>query len=164
MIMKMQIVDKNDDIITCKHPGEVLASDIYRVSVLWVTNPNGDILVARRGLDKKHDPGKWEPAVAGTLEEGETYETNILKEAREEIGISITQNDIRVGPKLFLGKDWIFFCQIFFYQTDQKEFTIQKEEVMEVKWFTREELLQLLKEQSDIFVQNFDIIANVLLK
>lgn len=43
--------------------------------------------MARRAYTKKHDPWKWVPAVAGTIEEGETYEADMIKEAEEELGL-----------------------------------------------------------------------------
>lgn len=83
------IVNENDEIIGHKLREEVdPKNDIYRVSALWVTNSAGDVLIAQRKLTKKHAPGKWEPAVAGTVEKGETDESNIYKEAQEEIGLS----------------------------------------------------------------------------
>ena len=42
----------------------------YRVSALWVTDSKGRILLAQRVLTKRHNPGKWGRAVAGTVEEG----------------------------------------------------------------------------------------------
>jgi predicted kinase len=91
------IVNDQDQIIGHKEPGTLLKEDIYRVSSLWVTNSKGDILLAQRKFTQKLDPGKWGPAVAGTVDEGETYESNIIKEAEEEIGLK----DMRpaLGPK-----------------------------------------------------------------
>ena len=57
------------------------------MSSLWVMNSKGEVLLAQRVFDKKHDPGKWGPAVAGTVEKGEDYDSNMLKEAGEEVGL-----------------------------------------------------------------------------
>lgn len=45
------------------------SKDIFRTASLWITNSNGDILLAQRKFDKKVDPGKWAEAVVGTVEE-----------------------------------------------------------------------------------------------
>lgn len=84
---KIIIVDENDEIIKHKERGTLNQSDIYRVSALWIQNSKGEILLAQRSFNKKNHPGKWGPAVAGTNDEGETYESNIVKEAEEEIGL-----------------------------------------------------------------------------
>jgi isopentenyldiphosphate isomerase len=81
------IVNDQDEIIGYKERGTVQLEDIYRVSALWVTNSQGDILLAQRSFNKKHHPGGWGPAVAGTVDEDESYEENIIKEATEEVGL-----------------------------------------------------------------------------
>lgn len=81
-MMKIQIVDENDKFVSNKERSEVdYKSDIYRVSALWLTNSKGQTLLAKRAMVKDKDPGKWGPAVAGTIDEGETYDENIYKEA-----------------------------------------------------------------------------------
>ena len=91
------VVDVNNKVIGAKFWCDMTDDDFYRVSSLWVVIPNGakyDVLIAQRKLTKKKNPGKWGPSVAGTIEEGETYEENIIKEAREEIGLT----DIKIAP------------------------------------------------------------------
>ncbi|GAF94063.1 unnamed protein product, partial [marine sediment metagenome] len=80
---KIIIVDDNDKIIGYKERDTLKREDIYRVSALWITNSHGEILLARRHHTKSHRPRKWGPAVAGTVDAGETYEDNIIKEAEE---------------------------------------------------------------------------------
>jgi len=88
MPVKIIIVDENDNPIGLKERGTLdYDKDIYRVSALWITNSKGQILIARRALTKKQNPGKWGPGVAGTIDEGETYDSNIIKEAKEELGL-----------------------------------------------------------------------------
>ena len=151
--MKIPIVDKDDNVIEYRERSAVDANSIYRVSALWVTDTDGRILLARRALNKSHDPGKWGPAVAGTVEEGETYESNIIKEAVEEIGLK----DIKptVGNKKLKKGKWVYFAQEFLltlpYGFD--DFKIDTNEVEEVKWFSVEELKVELKQNPDNFLK-----------
>jgi len=92
--MRIPIVNEQDEIIKNIDVSERQKGDIGRVFALWVTNEKGEILLAQRSFDKLRDPGKWGPAVAGTVEEGETYEENIIKEAEEEIGL------VGITPKI----------------------------------------------------------------
>lgn len=111
---KIVIVDDKDNIICYKNRSEVRQEDIYRVSALWIINTKGEILLAKRALTKAHDPGKWGPAVAGTVEEGETYKTNIIKEAEEELGLKLIDLDLVEGPKKrHYGKHNFFHNYIF---------------------------------------------------
>lgn len=150
---RIQIVDENDCEIGFKKRSEVEQSDIYRVSALWLTNSKGEMLLAQRSLLKKHGPGKWGPAVAGTVDEGETYEINILKEAEEEIGLILSSEEIRVGPKVKIQGNHLHFCQWYYAKSDKNidEFVLQEDEVMDARWVSPEELKQLTEENPEMF-------------
>ena len=57
------------------HAPIAISSDNASVATPFIENP-----IFLRSFTKSHDPGKWGPAVAGTVEEGETY--NFLKEGQ----------------------------------------------------------------------------------
>ena len=50
--------------------------------------------------------------MSGLLEEGETYESNIIKEAKSEIGLTLTK--FTLGPKMRESDRHEFFAQYFF--------------------------------------------------
>lgn len=139
---KIAIVDEKDNIVGYKERLNRNPKDIYRVSCLWITNSQNEILLAQRKLTKKHNPGCWGPAVAGTVEEGESYEENIYKEAKEELGI----DKMKFTPDLkFRSKSFYpFFCQVYKVKLDRKinEFQIAQDEVEQIQWFSRDFLLQ----------------------
>jgi isopentenyl-diphosphate delta-isomerase len=151
--MKIPIVDENDNIIDYIERDDRDVNSIYRVSYLWVTDTDGKILLARRAFNKKHDPGKWGPAVAGTVEENETYEENIIKEAEEELGLVNIQAVL--GMKRRVSTKYQYFSQEFLLKLPSgfNSFKIQEDEVAEIKWFTEEELKKELKENPDIFLK-----------
>ncbi|MFH1649292.1 MAG: NUDIX domain-containing protein [Candidatus Woesearchaeota archaeon] len=134
------IVDSDDNIIGYKPRSLVGIDDIYRVATLWIRDRNGRFLLSQRSLSKERHPGYWGPAVTGTVEKGETYQENSIREAEEELGIKGLL--FKEGPKIFRDRDWRFFCQYFILVLDWPEdrFRIQKSEVERVKWFTREEI------------------------
>lgn len=151
--MRIPIVDENDDIIEYRERDNRDLNAIYRVSSLWITDTNGNILLARRAFNKSHDPGKWGPAVAGTVEEGETYEQNIIKEAEEEIGLKNIKPIF--GIKKRRNTKWNYFVQDFLLTLPAgfSDFKIQEDEVAEIKWFSEEELKKELKENPDDFLK-----------
>lgn len=135
------VVDENDNIIWYKAKKDINpVNEYYRVSVLRLTNSQWDILIAQRAFSKSHNPGQRWPAVAGTVEKGESYEENIIKEIEEELGVS----DIYCTkwPKYKIEKERHYFWQRFFATVDKdiSEFTIQKDEVETIKWISPEEL------------------------
>jgi len=50
---KIVIVNRKDEIMGYKERGTLNQPDIYRVSVLWIQNSKGEILLAQRALNKK---------------------------------------------------------------------------------------------------------------
>ncbi len=161
---KIPIVNEQDEVINYKDRNKITKDDIYRVAGLWVTNNQGDILLARRAFTKSHDPGKWGPAVAGTVEADETYESNIIKEAEEELGL--VNLNLTTGPKyLSRGDKWTHFTQVFYAVIDSEfsEIVIDNAEVAEARWFSQKELAKELSDNPQDFlgaVQRFFEIKN----
>ena len=149
---KIIIVDKNDKIIGYKERGTLNSDDIYRVSALWLTNSRGEILLARRHHTKTHHPNMWGPAVAGTVDEGESYEENIIKESEEELGLKNIKP--KIGPKTENNGKFHHFTQWYILNIDRNtdEFKIQEDEVEEVKWFSPEEFKKRLNENPEDFL------------
>ena len=154
---KIIIVDNKDNKIGIKERESITKENIYRVSVLWVTNSKSEILLAKRSLDKTHSPGRWGPAVAGTVEENETYDSNMIKEAEEEIGLKNVR--LQKGLKIRMTTKYNYFCQWYFIKIDRdlNEFKLQESEVAEIKWFSRKELLHKTEESQDEFIQSVRI-------
>jgi len=152
MEQRIIIVDENDKIIGYKERETLNKEDIYRVSALWITNSIGNILLARRHRNKSHHPRKWGPAVAGTVDEEENYEENIIKEAEEELGLK--KINPKLGPKRETTGEYHHFTQWYTITLDKdiSEFKIQENEVEEIKWWTKEELLKELNDRPEDFL------------
>ena len=158
-----QIVDDQDNVIGSKLRKEIdYAHDRYRASGLWVTNSAGQILIAQRLMTKDKDPGKWGPAAAGTLEVGETYESNIYKEAEEEIGL--TGYVFTPSLKMRFDTPRMYFVQWFTVVCDkpEDEFISQPSEVERVRWIDREELIQDVRANPDKYVASIPRVLNEL--
>ena len=122
--MKIIIVDEDDNEVGVKTYDEIdYATDIYRVSAVWINNSKGEVLLAQRAFDKKHSPGALGPSAAGTLEVGETYDENIIQEIKEEIGISLNIEELTKGPKTFThgqNPDRRYFTQWYYTMIDTR--------------------------------------------
>ncbi len=151
--MKIPIVDESDNVIEYKDRSDVLDSDLYRVAYLWVTDEEGNILLAQRAFTKAHHPGCWGPAVAGTVEEGETYEQNIVKESEEELGLVNIKPDL--GIKKLVRSKWSYFSQEFLLKLPVgfNDFKLDATEVINARWFSKDELRIELEKNPDIFLK-----------
>ena len=157
---KIVIVDEDDNEIGAKERGTLDDDvDIYRVSALWIVNSDGDVLLAQRGFSKRQHPGKWGPAVAGTVDEGENYEENIIKEAEEEIGLKDFEF-VEIEKSRVRGR-YNYFRKIFLCTIDMNidDFVVREGEVAGLQWFGRDELLRELEENPDKFL---DVVGELL--
>ena len=160
--MKIPIVDENDNFLYYKDSNERdLRKEITRSSALWVLNENGEILLAKRSKNKLNFPNVWGPSAAGSVEEGETYEENMVKEAKEEIGINLDK--IILGPKKRESDDHEFFAQYFFTTiSSSTKFILQKSEVDEVRWISLEKLKEWYLKNPQEFLPSFNISLEVI--
>ncbi|MDR1969829.1 MAG: NUDIX domain-containing protein [Candidatus Nomurabacteria bacterium] len=152
------VVDKDDNVIGEVDDNRPDAIDglICRVSGCWVINPtNKEVLIAQRSLKKWHSPGEWSPSVVGTVEVGETYEQNIRKEVAEEIGL-VNVEFLPIGKWLHSGGH-DYFYQMFLTECDWpvERFTLQDEEVAQVKWVNIDELAKDLNANPNKYVSSF---------
>jgi isopentenyldiphosphate isomerase len=156
--MELVIVDEADKIIGSKDRNDITPSDIYRVARLLIINSEKQLLLAQRSFNKEKDPGVWGLAVEGTLEDGEDYETNIRKEAEEEIGVKL--GSLKLGPKLRMTGRYNHQCQFFIYHADldATQLVLQEEELAAVKWYDPLILRNEVTEVPEKFGYNFSFI------
>ncbi len=84
------IVDEEGNVIgkadraTC-HGGSMI---LHPVVHLHVFNNKGELFLQKRPMHKDIQPGKWDTAVGGHIDYGETVEEALIREVREELGIT----------------------------------------------------------------------------
>ena len=163
--MEIPIVNSKDEIIGYKDRSVIdYNHDIFRTSSLWITNNDGDVLLAQRKYDKKVDPGKWAEAVGGTVEGNDSYIDTIIREAREELGLDYIE--MKVGPKQFITTPCQYFVQWCFACINKSisSFAIQKEEVEQIAWVPINRLRDELKANPDKYIEAMPEIVKLLSK
>lgn len=84
------MVDETGQVIGSASRGECHNGSrlLHPVVHLHLFNSKGELYLQRRPLWKDIQPGKWDTAVGGHVDYGETIEEALLREVREEIGIT----------------------------------------------------------------------------
>ena len=133
--------------------GDELKLGEYRLVVhVCIFNSKNQLLIQKRQSNKKIFPGMWDLSAGGSALAGENSRVAIMREAKEELGIDIDLNNKM--PRFTLNFD-DGFDDYFMIKKDIniEDITIQEEEVSEVKWVFKEELIKMRNE--DIMIPYF---------
>lgn len=75
---------------------EVHKKGLYHHTVhIWFYTADGNVLLQQRGKAKETHPLLWDVSVAGHIGAGEEIETAAIRETEEEIGLKITESDLK---------------------------------------------------------------------
>lgn len=111
-----------------------------RVASCWIMNKKGEVLLQKRALTKKRNPGKW-AKTGGQIDKGESADHAIFREVKEELGIEIPKEQIKVvNIKKNETNKHFSYNYIFVVDYKIEECTVQKEEVDEIKYVAIEEI------------------------
>lgn len=126
----------------------------HREIAVWIMNEKGEILLQKRSPNKKQGANNWSTSCAGHVDIGEEPIKAAIREIREELGIPVKEDDLK---HLFTAKNKRvltnsfnnIFCYLYFLKvnTPIEEFTIDTEEVSEIKYIPFEEFEQLVKDK-----------------
>ena len=131
------------------------------VVMIVIQNSEGKFLMQKRVEEKGGDYG----VTGGHPKSGETPYEGIITEVKEELGIDISNNEIIEFDSGCDLKD----CYKMYYtkmDLDLSKLNIQKEELSEVKWFSLEELQDMVdnkilnQDQIDCFIKCKKYIEN----
>lgn len=128
----------------------------HKAVVLFIINSNGDVLLQQRSANKKLWPNLWDITAGGHVLKDEFGYEAVIRETKEEIGL-----DLEVQELLFIGctrstnmkKDFInrHFNEFYIAKKDinLSNLILQEEEVQDIKWVPKEEILKRINHNYD---------------
>lgn len=148
----VDIVDENNELTGQVEDRWVAYNNgLWRRTVsCWLMNENGEVLLQKRTANKVRNPNKW-AKTGGQVDSGETVDEAIFREVKEELGIEIPKDQIKViNIRKSDDKNKRFsYNYIFIVNYKIEDYVLQKEEVADVKYVTIEEM-ELVKKNNDL--------------
>ena len=140
----IDIVDDQDVVIGTATKQEAQEKGLrHRIVRITLEDPAGNILLQKRRDDKELYPGCWDTAAAGHVDAGEDYLAAAEREMYEELGVVTPLEQIK-HYKSNGSYEWrkLNRFTVLYRGTIPAEttFTLQKEEVADVRWVSRTEL------------------------
>lgn len=109
------------------------------VVITIIQNKAGEFLIQRRSLNRGN---KW-ALTSGHPKSGETSIQGIITEVKEEIGVDISNQDIKLFKSNYIQPK---FADLYYInmEIDLKDTKLQEEEVQDLKWATLDEVMELI--------------------
>lgn len=132
---------------------------LHRAFSVFIFNSAGEMLVHRRATNKYHCPGLWTNACCSHPRPAESNSDAAHRRLQEELGIQTNLRErfsFTYHAEFDNGLIEHEFDHVFF-GTFQGEVPFNRDEVMEIKWVTWDDLEQWIKEDSSAFTPWFKI-------
>lgn len=132
------------------HSGSMILHPVVHLHVL---DADKRLFLQHRSMKKDVQPGKWDTSVGGHVDYGKTIEAALLREAREELGLT----GIEV-KKLFTYKFTSSIeCELvnaFYTVCRLEDITVDGDEITEGRFFSVDEILDRIG--TGFFTPNFE--------
>lgn len=154
----IEIVDENN-----KKIGENKLRSLVHSSDLWhrivhiyffrISTEDIELLVYLRSSINDVDPNKWDARFGGHIRMGESLEQAVTREIKEEVGLSISMNDLIEGEwrKRNDPKNEFTKAYYFEYKGSSEELDFNDKEVQEVKWMFVADIENSMKKEPEIW-------------
>lgn len=124
--------------------GEPLAEgERLLVAHVCVMNGKNELLAQKRQLTKPHYSGCWDLSAGGFALTGEEAREAAARELREELGLDLPPESLRflfTEPFSYVLDDYF----LAYAEVDPATLTLETEEVAEARWFSLEEVKEMM--------------------
>lgn len=125
--------------------GEAFEEGDYHLVVhVCIFNSAGEMLIQQRQPFKIGWPDKWDITVGGSAIKGDSSQVAAERELEEELGIYLNLEELRPHFTINFerGFDDIYLVE---KEINLEDVKLQEEEVKDVKWATREEIIEMIR-------------------
>lgn len=158
---RIQFVDEHDNPVGAGTREEAWANGYTMRHVhILLRDETNRILLAKRSPLKKSSPNCWALSAAGHVDEGESYDDAANRELFEEISVRTELTNVgkfRSQHPHPNGTGTVdAFITVYTGSINSDTIiTVDPNEVVETKWFTDDEIRQMITDTPDTFTTNF---------
>ncbi|MBK8475180.1 MAG: NUDIX domain-containing protein [Opitutaceae bacterium] len=149
------VVDEEDRVVGAAPRREVHARGLlHRAVHALVFDSAGRVLLQKRSAAKDMYPNQWAASASGHVDRGEDYDTAIVREMGEELGIVVTEVPARLCRILACedtGREfvWVYSCR------HDGPVRPKEDEISEVVWRLPQEVDRWVGERPEEFAPSF---------
>lgn len=144
----LPVVDGNDVVVGSAPRAEVHARRLlHRAVHIVIVNERDEVLLQKRSAAKDLFPGWWDISVGGHVDAGEDYADAVVRELREEMGISAPVREVAImSPSETTGWEFqrIYECR---YDGDLAP---SSDEIDELRWARLDQIRSEMQPNPDI--------------
>ena len=156
------LISENDEVLGLMDKMQAHENGLlHRAFSVFLFNEKGEVLLQKRAAEKYHSPNQWTNAVCSHPREGETYLEGAQRRLKEELGIEAME----LSPKFHFiykadvgGNLWEHELDHVFTGNYDGNFSLNEEEVSEVRYITMKALDAEMESNSENFTEWFKII------
>ena len=128
--------------------------DNEKIATAAIIQHNNKVLIAQRKKDSWLEPNKWE-FPGGKVEPGETFEDCLIREIKEELGITISINRFLIKTTYHYEKDGtIFPITLMAYIVDWMDGDVKNIECQDSRWVAIDDLSKYPFAAADMSILN----------
>jgi len=155
------IVDENNKIISYATRKEAHTKGLIHRSVMFfIFNRKGELFLNKRSTKKEFDPGTYSIVLGGHVTKGDSYEETVIREAKEEAGI--TQKPYFLANFKSRHKDKDKENVALFYFIVDKEPVLDKNEIEKGNFVKIDKIKNILKKEK--FIPETEILYKLLME
>ena len=153
----LDLVDDNDQVIDQIRRSQSTGVQNIRVINIFVTTPDGKIIVPLRSANRRIFPNCFDFSVGGFVEAGDTYEETAYKELAEELGLTNTPikeiGYFKPCDNVTFAFSKLYTCQ---YDGQLDDLRFDKHGIQQLYAFTRTQLRHMLETTPEKFKGDYE--------